>query len=294
VRIASLLPAATEIVGSLGLADRLVAVTFECDHPAGIRDRVPVVVDSAVPPGLAPAGIDALVRERVAAGLPLYALDRDALHAAAPDLVLTQDLCRVCALPAGTAQDALAALGLRAEVLSLDPHTVGEVLDAIAAVGRHAGTESRAARVVAALRARLDAVAAAVAAEPVTRVLVLEWVDPPFLAGHWVPGMLRTAGGVAVGSVEGAASSSVTWDEALAEPVDAVLVAPCGYGLPDALAQAHAVRDRLPGVPVVAVDSAAIVVRAGPRLVEGVEAIAWALHPAAVPAPPPGRVALLP
>ncbi|MDT7707378.1 MAG: iron complex transport system substrate-binding protein, partial [Pseudonocardiales bacterium] len=148
MRIASLLPAATEIAAAVGLTDDLVAVTFECDHPAGIRDRVPVVVDTALPVGLTPGEIDAVVRDRVARGLPMYEMDADALGRLAPDLILTQDLCRVCALPAGTVADALAVIGSDAEVLSIDPHTVDEVLEAVAAVGRRGGAAGAAEAVV--------------------------------------------------------------------------------------------------------------------------------------------------
>ena len=288
MRIASLLPAATEIAGAVGLADTLVAVTFECDTPAGVRDRVPVVVTSALPAGLTPGEIDAVVRERSAARRPMYDLDTAALRAAAPDLILTQDLCRVCALPAGTVTDALDAIGCSAEVLSIDPHTVDEVLDAIAEVGRRGGAAGRAATLVSALRARLAAVAAAVTGRPAPRVLVLEWTDPPFLAGHWVPELVRRAGGEPVGGGAGR-STPAGWADLPA--ADVVVVAPCGYGLDDALAQARAVAPRFPGVPVWAIDSAGYVVRAGPRLVDGVEALARALHPGAVPAPPPGRLA---
>jgi iron complex transport system substrate-binding protein len=281
VRIASLLPAATEIARTLGLEP--VAVTFECDAPG-----VPVVVRSAVAPGLAPGEIDAVVRDRAARGLPMYDLDAAALRAADPDLILTQDLCRVCALPAGTVDDALAAIGSRADVLSLDPHTVDEVLAAVTAVGRRGGVPGRADALVAALRERLAAVAAAVAGRPAPRVLVLEWTDPPFVAGHWVPELVRRAGGEPVGGGPGR-STAVGWDEL--PPADVVVVAPCGYGLPDALDQARAVAHRFGGVPVVAIDSAAYVVRAGPRLVDGVEALAAVLHPGAVPPPPVGRTA---
>jgi iron complex transport system substrate-binding protein len=293
MRIASLLPAATEIAAAVGLADDLVAVTFECDHPAGIRERHPVVVDTALPAGLSPGEIDAVVRDRVARGLPMYEVDAAALGGLAPDLILTQDLCRVCALPAGTVADALARIGCDADVLSIDPHTVDEVLAAIAEVGRRGGAEAAADALVAALRGRLAAVHGAVADRPRPRVLVLEWTDPPFLAGHWVPELVRRAGGEPVAGVDGGRSVTATWDELAATPVDTILVAPCGYGLDAAVAQAGPVRERLPGVPVVAIDSAAYVVRAGPRLVDGVEALAWALHPDAVPEPPPGRVALV-
>lgn len=294
MRIASLLPAATEIVAALGLERDLVAVTFECDEPAGIRDRAAVVVDTALRPGLSPAAIDAAVRDRVARGLPMYELDRDALARLAPDLILTQDLCRVCALPAGTVDDALAAIGAAADVLSVDPDSVEDVLGAIEEIGRRAGAGSAGTALVDGLRSRLRAVEAAVDGRARPRVLVLEWTDPPFLAGHWVPELVRRAGGEPVGGAGGGRSTTAAWDELAAVPADVVVVAPCGYGLEDAVAQATAVRHRFPGGPVVAVDSASYVVRAGPRLVDGIEALAWVLHPGAVAAPPDGRVAPLP
>jgi iron complex transport system substrate-binding protein len=290
VRIASLLPAATEIVGALGLADDLVAVTFECDRPEGVRETRPVVVDTALPARLTPGEIDAAVRERAAQGLPQYALDREGLRAAAPELVLTQDLCRVCALPAVTVTEALAALDLDAQVLTVDPHTLDEVFDAVGDVARVAGAEHAGETLLAGLRERLRAVDDVVAGRARPRVLALEWVDPPFLPGHWVPAMVRRAGGEPVAGIDGGRSIATSWDELRHQESDVVLVAPCGFGLDDAVAQAAAVRERLPGVPLVAVDSASYVVRAGPRLVDGIEAIAHALHLDAVPAPPPGRV----
>lgn len=294
VRIASLLPAATEIAAALGLVDELVAVTFECDYPAGIRERLPVVVDTALPAGLTPGEIDAVVRDRVARGLPMYSVDAAELGRLAPDLILTQDLCRVCALPAGTVEDALAVIGSDSYVLSIDPHTVDDMLVAVEEVGRRGGAPDRASALVADLRSRLAAVGSAVADRPRPRVLVLEWTDPPFLAGHWVPELVRRAGGEPVAGVEGGRSVTATWEEltalALDPGIDTVLVAPCGYDLAAAVEQSAVVRERLPGVPVVAIDSAAYVVRAGPRLVDGIEALAWALHPDAVQAPPAGRV----
>ncbi|WP_240051352.1 hypothetical protein [Pseudonocardia sp. EV170527-09] len=195
MRIASLLPAGTEIAGRLGLAADLVGVTFECDDPAGVRDRVPVVVDTALPPAASPGEIDAVVRERAAAGLPLYEVDRARLAAADPELILTQDLCAVCALPGSTVAQVQVELGTRARVLSLDPHRLADVLDVVTAVGTAAGVPDRAGELVAGLSARLDAVAAAVQGRPAPRVLVLEWTDPPFLPGHWVPDLVTAAGG---------------------------------------------------------------------------------------------------
>jgi len=290
VRIASLLPAATEIVGALGLDAELVAVTFECDEPAGIRERCAVVVDTVLPAGLDPDRIDAVVRDRAARGLPMYELDAAALARLDPQLILTQDLCRICALPAGTVTDALDAIGCSADVLQLDPHSVGDVLAGITEVARRAGHAAAGERLVKDLRRRLDTVERAVAGRPRPRVLVLEWTDPPYLAGHWVPELVRRAGGVPVRGVEGGRSLAVTWDELVAEEIDVVVVAPCGYDLGAAVAQSARVRSRLPGLPLVAIDSAAFVVRAGPRLVDGVEALAWALHPEVVVSPPSGRV----
>lgn len=287
MRIASLLPAATEIVVALGLVDRLVAVTFEC-APA-VRARCPVVVDTVIPPGLTPAGIDAWVRDRTARGLPLYELDRAALAAVAPDLILTQDLCRVCALPAGTVADACRAIGTDAEVLSLDPHSLDDVLAAVEAVGRAAGDVTAAAALTGSQRARLAAVERAVAGRERPRVLVLEWTDPPYLAGHWVPELVQRAGGRPVGAAPGGRSVAAAWADL--PPADVAVVAPCGYGLDGALAQCPAVAARLPGTPLVAIDSASYVVQAGPGLVDGVEALAWALHPDVVAAPPAGRIA---
>jgi iron complex transport system substrate-binding protein len=288
VRIASLLPAATEIVTSLGAGDRLVAVSFECAEEA--RERCPVVVDTAIPSGLAPGEIDAWVRDRVARGLPMYELDRTALAALAPDLILTQDLCRVCALPAGTVEEACRLIGTDAEVLSVDPHTLDDVLQSIEQVGSAVGVPSAAAALTGELRSRLAAVEAAVAGRPRPRVLVLEWTDPPFLAGHWVPELVSRAGGIPVGGAPGGRSVAATWAD-LPE-ADLVVVAPCGFGLDEAIEQSAAVGERLPGVPLIAIDSARFVVQPGPSLVDGVEALAWALHPDAVPEPPSGRISV--
>jgi len=164
---------------------------------------------------------------------------------------------------------------------------VEDVLGAIAQVGDRIGAPTK---LVGRLRARLDAVEAAVRARPRPRVLVLEWIEPPFVAGHWVPELVRRAGGEPVGGLEGGRSVATGWRELAAEVADVVLVAPCGYGLDAAAAQAATVCERFPGKGVLAIDADAYVVRAGPRLVDGIEAMAWALHPGAVPPPPPGRV----
>jgi len=290
VRLVSLLPSATEIVYALGLGDELAGVTFECDEPPAARAEKTIVVGGLDTKAMAPGDIDRYVRSRLAAGEDLYTLHARALAGLAPDLILTQDLCRVCALPSGQVSDALDYLGCQAEVLTLDPHTLDEVLDSIMAVGQRAGVPERAAALVAGLRARLATVAAGVAGLGRPRVAVIEWVDPPFTAGHWVPDMVSAAGGRAVAARPGVPSVQTSWPAIAAAGPDLVVVAPCGYHLAGAAEQAHLAAAQLPGVPVWAIDADGIVVRPGPRLVNGVEALAAVLHPQAVPAAPPGAV----
>src|ERR1700722_3466499 len=198
VRLVSLLPSATEIVYALGLGDDLAGVTFECDEPPAARTDKVVVVGGRDTSGMTPGDIDRYVRAQLAAGQDLYTLHARALAGLAPDLILTQDLCRVCALPSGQVNDALTYLGCRADVLTLDPHSLDEVLDTILVVGQRTGGAARAERLVGELRARLARVAASVAGAGRARVAVVEWVDPPFSAGHWVPDLVAAAGGEAV------------------------------------------------------------------------------------------------
>jgi iron complex transport system substrate-binding protein len=290
MRLVSLLPSATEIVYALGLGDDLAGVTFECDEPPAARAEKTIVVGGLDTSGMTPGDIDRYVRGQLAAGRDLYTLHARALAELAPDLILTQDLCRVCALPSGQVSDALDYLGCHAEVLSLDPHSLADVLASILAVGRRAGAAERARLLVAGLQARLDVVAAAVAGRGRPRVAVVEWVDPPFTAGHWVPDLVTAAGGEPVAAWAGRPSVETTWAGLAGEAPDLVVVAPCGYHLDGAAEQARAVSRELPGVPVWAIDADGIVVRPGPRLVNGVEALAAVIHPDAVPAAPPGAV----
>lgn len=294
-RVVSLLPSATEIVYALGASDRLVGVTFECDHPADPRTRHAVVVGGTDTSGMTPAEIDASVRERAAAGEDLYTLHEGALRGIDPDLVLTQDLCRVCALPSDVVDDALRHLGCSADVVALDPASLDEVLGTVTTVGEALGLAVVAASVVAGLQDRLEAVAAAVAGRPRPRVAVVEWVDPPFVAGHWVPDLVTAAGGEEVCGVPGGRSVTTTWADVVAAAPDLVVVAPCGYHLDAAAGQALVVADALaaagaPAVPVWAIDADGLVVRPGPRLVDGVEALAAVLHPDVLGTPDPAAV----
>jgi iron complex transport system substrate-binding protein len=289
VRIVSLLPSATEIVFALGRGDDLVGVTFECDHPPEARSRR-VVSTSALPENLTAAAIDAVVTERIAAGEDLYRLDRDALADLEADLVLTQDLCAVCAVDVREVGDALEYLGCSAAVVTLDPRSVPEVLTSIVTVGEHVGALDTAQALTQELRDRLDVLAHTLAGRPRPRVLVLEWTDPPFTAGHWVPDLVTAGGGIAVLADPGRDSRRVEWAAVRAVPADVVLVSPCGYHL-DAAADLGAAlleRDVLPdGVAVWAVDADSYFVRPGPRVVDGAEIVAAILHPDCVGPPDP-------
>jgi iron complex transport system substrate-binding protein len=290
VRLISLLPSATEIVYSLGLGEDLVGVTFECDEPPAARSEKTIVVGGRDTRGMTPREIDGYVRAQLAAGADLYTLHARALADLQPDLILTQDLCRVCALPSGHVEDALGYLGCQADVLSLDPHSLDDVLDSILAVGRRTGVPDRATRLVGDLRARLARTAASVAGRRRPTVAVIEWVDPPFTAGHWIPDLVSAAGGRPVAAHPGAPSVPTSWAAIAAAAPDVVVVAPCGYHLPGATEQAQSAARALPGAPVWAIDADGLVVRPGPRLIDGVEAIASILHPDAVPAPRPPAV----
>src|SRR5439155_1226532 len=291
MRLVSLLPSATEIVYALGRGAELVGVTFECDEPPSARVDKRVVVGGRDTRGMSPAEIDDYVKTQLTAGADLYTLHADALAALDPQLILTQDLCRVCDLPSGHVTDALDYLGCRADVLSLDPYTLDEVLGTILAVGARTGVPDRAQTLVARLRSRLAAVASAVEHRSRPRVAVVEWVDPPFTAGHWIPDLVRAAGGEPVAAQPGARSVQITWQEFTDATPDIVLVSPCGFHLDGAAQQARTVAPNFPDAAVWAIDADGLVVRPGPRLIDGVEAIAAILHPGAVPDPAEGAVA---
>ena len=293
MRLVSLLPSATEIVYALGLGDDLVGVTFECDEPPGARAAKTIVVGGRDTKGMTPAEIDDYVRTQLAAGADLYTLHAEALAGLAPELILTQDLCRVCALPTGQVRDALSYLGCQADVVSLDPHTLEDVLRTIMVVGERTGVPGRASELLASLRGRLTAVQERVAGLDRPAVALVEWVDPPFTAGHWIPDLITAAGGTPVAARPAAPSVQTSWAAIAAAAPDLVIVAPCGYHLAGAAEQAQVAVAELPDVPVWAIDADGIVVRPGPRLVDGVEAIASILHPEAMPPRDPSAVRLV-
>ena len=289
MRIVSLLPSATEILFELGLGESVVGVTFECDMPPEARERR-IVSTSALPEGLSPGEIDLVVKERLAAGEDLYRLDRDALAEIDPTMIVTQDLCAVCAVDVSEVDDALSYLGCRADVVTLDPMTLDAVLESVRTVGRATGREAEAERVVERCRTRLDAVTAAVVGAPTPPTLVLEWTDPPFTAGHWVPDLVTTAGGRPCWRAPAPTPSASVGTRSLSCGAEVVLVAPCGFRLEGAadLAETVVAGGSLPaGAEVWALDADAYIVRPGPRLVTGVEPIAAVLHPDRCGAPDP-------
>ena len=281
MRIVSLLPSTTEILFALGAGDDVVGVTFECDTPTEARGRT-IVSTTALPAGLDTAGIDAFVTRAVRNGDDLYHLDEGALRGLDPDLVVTQDLCAVCAVDVDTVGDALAHLGCTAEVLTVDPHTLAEVLESIGTLGRATGTEARGRQLTTELGGRLAEVVRRVAGQPRPRTLLLEWTDPPFAPGHWVPEMVDLAGGHCVLGEPGRKSVRTTWEAVAGAAPDIVVCAPCGYDLAGATGEAERLVSSgvLPAdVPVWAVDANAAYARPGPRLVDGIEVLSRLLQP---------------
>jgi len=277
VRIVSLLPATTEILFALGAGDDVVGVTFECDFPAQARSRT-IVSTSALPEGLAPAEIDAFVAAALRRGDDLYHLDEGVLSGLDADLVVTQDLCAVCAVDVSVVEDALVHLGCSARVLTLDPHTLDEVLDSVRTLGLATGHEPEADRLVTDLRARRRR--RPTRGGPAASAGDGAGVDRPAVrTGHWIPEMVELAGGTPVLGRPGEKSRRVAWAEIREADPDVVVVAPCGYDLAGARALAVDVAARFPSLPVHAVDANASWARPGPRLVDGLEELTRLLHP---------------
>ncbi len=292
MRIASLVPSATEMLFALGLGDDVVGVTHECDHPPQAAD-LPHLTRTVIPPGLSAAEIDRAVRERTERGEALYELDTKLLRELEPDLIVTQEVCEVCAVAVDEVRAVAAELPSPPRVLSLDPATIGEVLAGMRELASAAGAEGAGDRLGRDAADRLDRVAEAVAGEEAPRVACLEWLDPFFVGGHWVPQMVALAGGEDVLGRPGERSRVGEPRELEAARPEIVIAMPCGY---DTERSAREVRDhaeRIAGLGagrVVAVDAAAYFSRPGPRLVDGVELLAHVLHPDQVEAPPEGRL----
>lgn len=283
----SLVPHATELLFALGLGDRVVGVTHGCDHPEAAR-RLPRVTSSALPDGLDAAGIDAAVSELSRAGAASDRLDAELLERLAPDLVVTQALCSVCAVSHEEVLALTRGLPGPPEVLSLDPHTFGETLEDIAVVAAVCDVSEAGAALRRAIGTRVDRIRVAVRGADRPRVAAVEWFDPVYVAGHWTPQLIELAGGTDLLGLPGERSARTTWDELSLLRPEVVLCMPCGYDARRSLAEALPRADRLwQGDPrrVVAVDASGLFARPGPRLVDGLELLAHVLHPDRVPAP---------
>jgi iron complex transport system substrate-binding protein len=287
MRIASLVPSATEMLFALGLGGDVVGVTHECDFPAAAAE-LPQLTATVLPDGLDAGEIDAAVKQVVGEGRALYTLDEERLAELEPDLIVTQAVCEVCAVSYDDVVAVAARLPGNPRVLQQDPSTLREVLEDVTRLGVAAGIDERAASVRHELEARLETVRTAVAGAPRPRVLALEWLDPPFLGGHWVPEMIALAGGEDVVGRAGEKSPQVEWEQLAGFDPDVVVAMPCGYYLKDSRAQALEHRDRLSSLGaghVFAVDAASTFSRPGPRLIDGVELLAHLFHPEHVKPP---------
>jgi iron complex transport system substrate-binding protein len=294
MRIVSLVPHATELLFALGLGDQVVGVTHECDHPTEAASRAHVTRD-VLPQGLSPGEIDAAVRERTENGDAIYALDTEALRALEPDLIVTQELCPVCAVSYDEVVREAERIASCPQVLSLDPKTFGETMNDVRTVAQATETREAALVLVASTTRRISAVEKAVEGAGRPRVACLEWLDPVFIAGHWTPQLVEMAGGEDVLGFAGERSETATWEQVAAAEPEVVVVMPCGYDADQSLEQAEAYAPQLASLGaqrVVAVNASAYFSRPGPRLVDGVELLAHVLHPDRVPSPPEGAVAL--
>ncbi len=297
MRIVSLLPSATEILFAIDKGREVVGVTHECDFPPAARS-LPKITGDLLPPGLSASEIDAAAIAGIRDEHTIYRLDEELLRELEPDVVVTQALCAVCAVPTHVVEEAVCSMPRAARVVSTDPKDLGQILESIMEVGRV--VEAPASEtLVACLAARLRAVEEAVRDLPQPRVAVLEWPDPPYAPGHWVPAMVEMAGGRNVLGRAGAPSRPASWEEVLQSHPQVVVLAFCGFDLQQAQARVEEIghraewRELAARAAVVAVDGSAYFSRPGPRVVDGVELLAGVLHQVESLRPPPGRAALL-
>jgi iron complex transport system substrate-binding protein len=290
MRVASLVPSATEMLFALGLGGDVVAVTHECDHPREARS-LPHLTRTVLPPGLDAGGIDRAVKTTVGEGRALYELDEERLAGLAPDVIVTQAVCDVCAVSYEDVLEAAARLPGKPRVVQQDPSTLGEMLEDVIRLGEATGMEAEAHDLRGELEGRLATVRAAVSGASRPRVIALEWLDPPYVGGHWLPEMISIAGGEDVAGPPGLKSPEVQWGALSGLSPDVVIAMPCGWYVEESRAQAieHWARiESLGARSVFAVDAASTFSRPGPRLVDGVELLGHILHPDLVD--PPGNI----
>jgi iron complex transport system substrate-binding protein len=277
VRIVSLLPSATEIIARLGPADSLVGRSNECTYPPEVQ-YLPVVTAARIDPReLESVEIDRQVREAIKDGRSLYAVDAELIDRLTPDVIVTQDLCAVCAVSSGELGSACPA---GATVISLDPSTLDEVAASIETLARALGVPERGSQLAGEMRRSIDEVRRATAGLPRPRVFVAEWIDPPFVPGHWLPDMIEAAGGEALLAEPGRPSHPTTWDDVAAADPELLVIAPCGFDTAEAARRsAHLDLERIaPSAHVVVVDGDAYYSRPGPRLADGVRQLGHLLH----------------
>jgi iron complex transport system substrate-binding protein len=288
MRIVSLVPHATELLFALGLGDDVVAVTHECDFPEAALS-LPHVTRDMLPGGLSAAEIDAAVRERTERGEAIYELDAEGLADLEPDLIVTQELCPVCAVSYDDVCEVASTIATQPRVVALDPHTLGESFGDVRTIAQLTDTRDAALDLIARQRARVDAVRVAVRGAERVPAVALEWFEPVFIAGHWTPQIIELAGGNDVLGFAGEHSERASWEMVAAAAPRVVVCMPCGYDAERCAEEARAYADALRTVGadrVVAVDAAAYFSRPGPRLVDGLELMAHILHPDRVPEAP--------
>jgi iron complex transport system substrate-binding protein len=287
MRIVSLVPHATELLFALGLGDQVVAVTHECDYPEA-AGSLPHITRDRLPGGLSAVEIDAAVREHTERGEAIYELDAERLQELEPDLIVTQELCPVCAVSVDDVRAVAGTIPSQPRVVALDPHTLGESFGDVRTIAQHTRSREAALDLIARQRARIDAVRIAVRKAERIPVAAIEWLDPVFVAGHWTPQLIDLAGGIDVLGFPGEPSEQSSWETVAAAAPRVVVAMPCGYDAERSHAEASAYADALRTVGaerVVAVDASAYFSRPGPRLVDGLEIMAHILHPDLVPEP---------
>jgi iron complex transport system substrate-binding protein len=300
MRIASFLASGTEICVALGLQDSVIAISHECDWPPDVLDRPRLSRPRFDPSGMSSSEIDRALRQAMQEHGSVYEIDEDLLTQLSPDIILTQAVCEVCAVPTPGVRDLVARRGMSANVVSLDAHTVRDIIDSIVEVGAVTDAAGQAADVTADLQARIDNVRHAVAGAGRPRVLALEWLDPPFAPGHWVPEMIEIAGGENLAGTAGSHSTQTTWGALKDLDPDALIIMPCGYDLAATKRDADAARARLRDVAPRAIDSSRAYIvdgsayfnRSGPRFVTGIEILAGLLHPDVYASPAAGTAQL--
>jgi iron complex transport system substrate-binding protein len=279
VRVCSLLPSGTEIVAELGLIDSLVGISEVCAWPAEVMSKPRVTTAKIDSANLSSAQIEAIVQASIGDGHSLYTVDAELLDDLRPDILITQDLCTVCAVSSG---DLASACPVGAEVISLDPGTLGEVAETVTVLAERLGAVEAGRRIVARMQEKIDGVRRAVAGLPRKRVFVAEWIDPPYCAGHWVPEMVEAAGGEDVMAVYAKPSFATSWEAVLAREPELIVIAPCGFHTEDAASRAADLRL---SCRVVAVDADSYYSRPAPRLADGVRQLGHLIHPEVVADP---------